>query len=428
MENRLRNLATPLSIAVAALCLQPVFTSVAADMPQTKGTTPSAFCKVPATPATTPEQTAWQIFTAINCSTNGQLTWETWTEQTCLLNPATAGCGPGIDAAKRTRHLHASRLALKVPGVPGDPSARLSGDCSPMTTTSTSPPSLKPFVPKNLAKGANFCEEVYVNQAEASYIMAPPGGQGATLQTLAGQQAYSNSTGVIQFPTGAIEVKADWLPAEALTTPFNCTTNKPSGVHVETIAGKCYALVGMHISSKLYPNWLWATFEPQNDVTNPNRCNPKLYSECRDPWGSNPAKSTGKKTAATKNLTNLMDQAGLAEEFRNYRLVGVQTKYEDPTLLGNSFVEFNAGVPAGQASCITCHSYAMLLSSKSPPAENPNFGAFPPLSTGTPPYPGTPPAGKPGLPPTATQGGGTWIPQDFSWLLGIMPAGAPKPK
>ena len=106
-----------------------------------------------------------------------------------------------------------------------------------------------------------------------------------------------------------------------------------------------------------------------------------------------------------------MDQACLAPVFRNYRLVGVQTDFAQPkgTLgLGNSFTEYNAQVPARQASCITCHSYAMMNTATTPPTENPNFGAFP----------GTPPIGKPGPPPA-----GNWIPQDFSWLLGIMPTG-----
>jgi hypothetical protein len=43
--------------------------------------------------------------------------------------------------------------------------------------------------------------------------------------------------------------------------------------------------------------------------------------------------------------------------------------------------------------------------------ENPNFGNFP----------NTPPIGTPGTAPLPAQGGGTWVTQDFSWMLGIMP-------
>ena len=109
-----------------------------------------------------------------------------------------------------------------------------------------------------------------------------------------------------------------------------------------------------------------------------------------------------------------MTQANLPKALQNYRLVAAQTAYVDgnnnPIQLGNSFVEFNAQVPAHQASCITCHSYAM-TSTKA--VENPNFGAFP----------NTPSIGTPGqAPPPA--GGGTWVAQDFSWMLGIMPSKA----
>ena len=82
-------------------------------------------------------------------------------------------------------------------------------------------------------------------------------------------------------------------PSLNAASAFNCTDKKPAGVYTQTIDGVCYAMVGIHISSKLFPNWLWATFEPQSALTNPNRCNPKLYSSCNDPWGSNPASSAG---------------------------------------------------------------------------------------------------------------------------------------
>lgn len=57
-----------------------------------------------------------------------------------------------------------------------------------------------------------------------------------------------------------------------MNNAFNCTTNLTAGVYVETLSGTCRALLGIHISSKLLSNWLWATFELQNTVTNPNRC------------------------------------------------------------------------------------------------------------------------------------------------------------
>lgn len=356
-------------------------------------------CAFPTAPAATLEETAWQLFVASTCPTTGAhpLTFENWTEQSCLLNPGSCG---GDTAAKK-RRLHASHLKENL-------AHGLAGDCSPMTTVASAQknaPSLVPFVPTNLASGAQFCEEVFVNQPEVDYIQQPAPGQ--SLLTLTQQAAYVASGATISFPTSAVEIKADWVPANALNpAAFDCSKPSPD-IYTEVINGICYALTGVHISSKLYPNWLWATFEPQFTATNPNRCKPDLYNSCSDPWGSHPAESTGQPTQITPALAALMDQARLAPAFRNYRLVGVQNNFVDSntTPLGNSFVEFNAEVPAQQASCITCHSYARFDSSQTPPQENPNFGPFP-----GDPATGQSPAAQP-----------PWQSQDFSWLLGILP-------
>jgi hypothetical protein len=79
---------------------------------------------------------------------DGGLTWETWTEQTCLSAPATPGC---TDSTKKTRFLHVSHLSAR-----NDPTKRPAGDCNSMVTQQSfsgpnpAPPSLKPFVPKNV--------------------------------------------------------------------------------------------------------------------------------------------------------------------------------------------------------------------------------------------------------------------------------------
>jgi hypothetical protein len=364
-------------------------------------------CAFPTAPAATLEETAWQLFVAANCPTTGAhpLTFENWTEQSCLQNPGSCGG----DAAAKQRRLHASHLKESLGN-------GLTGDCSPMTTVASAKsnaPSLVPFVPTNLAPGAQFCEEVFVNEPEVAYIQQPAPGH--SLLTLTQQAAYVKSGATIAFPTAGVEIKADWVPVSALSpAAFDCSKPSPE-IYTEVINGTCYALTGIHISSKLFPNWLWATFEPQFTATNPNRCKPDLYNSCSDPWGSNPAQSTGQRTQITPALAALMDQAKLAPAFRNYRLVGVQNNFvnSNTTPLGNSFVEFNAEVAAQQASCITCHSYARFDSSQTPPQENPNFGPFP-----NDPATGQSPAAQP-----------PWQSQDFSWLLGILPAEAsPQPK
>jgi len=288
-----------------------------------------------------------------------------------------------------------------------------------MTTRDTAPsPAAAQFVPTNLANNPQFCEEVFVNPGESSFVTAPSSGNNLTTFTAQGSYAAS-SAGQIQFPNPAIEIKADWLPADSVTPSFNCTDKAPAGVYTELIKDangqeKCYALVGVHISSKLLKNWLWATFEPQNSTTNPNRCNPNLYNSCSDPWGSNPAASSGTATAQTDDLKALVAAAKLPAAFSNYRLVAAQSEFADGSgaaeQLGNSFVEFNAGVDVHHASCITCHFYANVATSNPPNNKKMTSIAFAAAA----------PIGTPG-PLPALPNGQKWVSQDFSWMLGSMP-------
>lgn len=360
-------------------------------------------CDFPSKPASSLEETAWRLFVAANCTDHGQLTWETWKTQACLDNP---------EDCPKVGRLHASVATLlarkKLQGNKGP--ARTAG-CEPMTTSETATGRFKallPFVPANLSKTPVFCEEVTINPAEYEY------GHKNGLLTVEGQMAFL-STGTIAFPSDAIEIKADWVPAASFKdVTFDCS--KPSAdVYLEEIQGTCYALAGVHISSKLYPNWLWATFEPQFATTNPNRCKPELYGACNDSWGASPATSTGANTEATKALTALFDGAGeaLSPSFRNYRLTGVQINFEDPTAnkgqLGSSFVEFNAQVLPGQASCVTCHSYAQRTLKAGAGFKQ---GATPP---GGPFTKDGNTVGTPSAPPPDTD----FKSLDFSWFLGF---------
>lgn len=333
--------------AIASVMSTLLAASMQTKQPATKdaaATPPANPCAIPTRPAATPAQTAWQLFVAANCpAAGGQLAWETWVEQLDLY-PASGTAG----AAAPHKRLHGSPLQRATQmKLAGAPQLAPSTECNPMSAP-----------PSNVVQGATVCEEVHVNGPAANYV-TQNGYQIRSGQTQAAQKRAN-----IQFPASAVEVKVDWIPASDFAQPFSCSS-PPQGVHVETIDGTCYAMAGMHISSKLLPNWLWATFEPQNLQTNPNRC--ITFGACRDPWGSVPATSSGGpsgNTAQTAALKALMTQAKLAPELFNYRLDGVQTVFgtaQNPTLLGNSIIEGeNVGMKPGTASCITCHSVSSI--------------------------------------------------------------------
>lgn len=339
-----RNLGVFTAIAIASAMSTLLVAHSQGKQPAPKeaaATPPVNPCAIPTRPAATPAQTAWQLFVAANCpAPGGKLTWETWIEQLDLY-PASGTAG--VTAAPHKR-LHGSPLErAKRMTLVGAPQLEPSAQCNPMNAP-----------PSNVVNGATICEEVHINAAAARYI-TQHGYQIRSGQTQAAQKGAN-----IQFPAAAVEVKVDWIPASDFAQPFTCSS-PPQGVHVETIDGVCYAMAGMHISSKLLPNWLWATFEPQNLQTNPNRC--ITFGACRDPWGSVPATSTGGSggnTAQTPQLKALMTLAKLEPALFNYRLDGVQTTFgtaQNPTLLGNSVIEGeNVGMKPGTASCITCHS------------------------------------------------------------------------
>ncbi len=455
MDRKVKQAIPVLLITLAVLFLQLACNSKTTEAPKTEATAAApanSACTLPTTMAGSDAETAWKIFVAINCASslpNTPLVWETWTEQLCWLNPTAAAC-----QSKTSSHtLHGSALAAKkrtqTPSIEGTP-------CGPMTTKTDK--SLAKWAPTNLSATPFFCEEVYFNQAEAAYLTTPVAGQPLTLKTSAGQQAFAASTapgaGTVNFPTSAIEVKVDWVPVDSLDPKkptFNCT-NPPKGLYTEVIQGKCYALAGFHLSSKLSPKWLWATFEPQSTITNPNLCDPTLYSACNDTWGSQNNPTTMVKSphgttppvVPTAQLTALITAAGLANSpLASYVLVGTQTNYVDSNNLaiplGSSFTEFNAGVLPQQASCITCHDFAMVSNGATP--VTPPGAPFPAFAGNAvaPKGPASPNTGNPTPPPFQTPAqtnqqqassqnpavptpGTTWIPLDFSWLAAFMPA------
>ncbi|MGH7045555.1 MAG: hypothetical protein ACREE2_04090 [Stellaceae bacterium] len=306
-------------------------------------------CAPPSQISPTIEQTAWQLWVAATCPVNQTkypyVVWENWIEQAQMYptHPSSGLVVPNAAAASGTSAhlLHGSpltllknpKLAAVVPGLLGGADE----NCNKASTPPTGQPNLR------------ICEEVRLNGLTEDYIA------GNDLWNRWGQAQTALYREVIQFPRPSVEIKADWI--ELSTIGLNCSKLPPGftkSVHVETINGNCFGLAGMHLISKLLNQWIWATFEPQNTTTNPNRC--KVLG-CTDPFGSNPAITHGASTQLTNRLATLMYAANLAPEWFNYRLDGVQVGFSAPKLLGNSIIEGeNAGVPLTQSSCITCHA------------------------------------------------------------------------
>jgi hypothetical protein len=301
------------------------------------------------------EQTAWQLFVAATCPVNNAaypyVTWENWIEQNQLYG--VPGAEKALAAGERPR-FHTSPLAKFMQEKRKGKKAR-------------APQMLLPEVANQNCNSDTWskrtiCEEARLNPEAQSYVTTEK------LTTKQGQINFVTAGKTFQFPMPAVEIKADWIQLASCSNP-------PQGVHVENVNNTCYALGGIHLISKLIDKWIWATFEPQNATTNSQRC---IVLGCKDPWGSNPSTSSGANTQLTQALADLMTQANLAPEWRNYRLDGVQTDFLNSagkaTLLGNSIIEGdNAGNPQlmKQSSCITCHNLSTI--NKQGQSMGPNF-------------------------------------------------------
>jgi hypothetical protein len=351
------------------------------------------------------EETAWRLWVASTCPVNKSVypyvVWENWIEQAQMypLDPANVLQVPAslAPSSSAPRLLHASPLALaRNPGIETTIPGLLGAadqNCSPAQA------------PPDNQKKLMICEEVRLNGSQQDYIT------GTAMWNRNGQKKIAASHENIQFPQPSIEVKADWIQLSSIG--FDCA-NLPKGltqsVHVETISGNCFAMVGIHLISKLLGQWIWASFEPQNLTTNPFRCQ---VLGCSDSFGSQPARTRGIFTGLTPQLERLMSDAHIAPEWKNYRLDGVQIRFVHPdgkpTLLGNSIIEGeNVGMNLKESSCISCHA---LSSVKNDGTDGITLLTYNPV-------------GEPAPLPSRD-----WIRRDFVWsLLEACPAGTPSQK
>ena len=235
--------------------------------------------------------------------------------------------------------------------------------------------------PRPLGPGDNV-EETRRNKPAFDFIVSN------NLYRLTGVQAafqqFAKDSKLMSFPADAIEVKANWFPVESPADPTKSGipgyTGSPGDAdkvyHVNTASdGKRYALVSMHVISKMVPNWTWATFEHQN---NPGRCE---YIGCRDAFGAaqslvppdtlipDPADSSYQNPknnpipyaacAKTASLDALFGAAPVDAVFKNYCLKGSQVDFTDASgvvnRVGNSITEETFDF---QASCMSCHGHA----------------------------------------------------------------------
>ena len=207
-----------------------------------------------------------------------------------------------------------------------------------------------------------IAEETKRNQPQWEYIVDN------NLNTAEGRAVAFGKLN-IQMPTTAISVKGDWTPIEDLMAwlPRLNTKEKVREVYyTNTSNGVEYALLSLHVSTKQNPNWVWGSFEQEN---NPGRCD---YIGCADSFGAVVPlvhanlrdKNAGYGACAkTDVLLELFKEAGSDKVWQHYCMKATMTDYSTPGgrpyVLGNSVIEGIVGNgTVAASSCIGCHVYA----------------------------------------------------------------------
>jgi len=263
-----------------------------------------------------PDQFAWKRFAELNAPAgNNQVKWQTFANQADLYvanpNPNKPPTYPGPEKTHQLR-IAPSRQRLLARGLD------LLSAHQPESTECSS---------------ASVQEEVRLNRDVFNFVV------GSKLWYVEGQVAAFNQGTTVNFPTTALEVKANWKPITA--------NEKSAYLWAEGSNHQLYGLVAMHVLSKDVPNWFWATFEHKS-----NPCYGKYLA---------PQDNFGFPNGASKpsaGLLALFKKYGVnAKVFSNYRLDGAMVDFTDsegaPIILGNSITEDGFQTTA---SCVTCHS------------------------------------------------------------------------
>lgn len=246
---------------------------------------------------------------------------------------------------------------------------------------------------------------------------------------------YHRIGATIDVPIGSVALKTDWVHKDAMlkmgliseTDPSGRPLDPPQNVDApyitmnltsdvpdddpERFKPGLHYLVGMTVSTKDLPQWLWFAFE---HVNNPGRCD---FTGCNDSFGYRSAGSekgtyrnfvephqipdnldkgftvfdTGKAYTSGKvspSLAAIYDRLGMVDAvdddpgmpsatdraWRSYRLKGSQTQFVTTegyrTLLGNSVTE---GGFVNSSSCMTCHAQASVAADGTPAIPNRGF-------------------------------------------------------
>jgi len=295
------------------------------------GTGPQAF-------AVPPEETAWQWFLTLNEPLTGgkPKAWESWKQTSAVYLPDGSKPlpwdqnpplpEPVVEEAKKqgldlTRPFHNLDTDVQVDGL-----------------------TLRDVYRQDVRY------QLLMNRGTFDYILA------TGVYNVNGQEQRAADGEPLDFPAESFELKTSWIWIGDDQAIRGQLAPKYYIVNAYYRDGDRYqvgqaALTGMHIISKVRPNWVWTTFEnvnnPEFTVDNAQPPGPQRYELPIAP---------DVEAANAEHREALRQQGSI---FAEYRLNGVQSEFVDPEgqpiLLASSQIE---SAFQHSSSCITCHGTA----------------------------------------------------------------------
>jgi hypothetical protein len=301
----------------------------------------SASWTAPEGMAATDDEQAWRLFIALNwpasptgtadrCAAFGadrSVVWESWKNSNQIFLSSGADPGPWEDArGGLSAETGESRFEAIPPASLPNLRHIVAGRMVPVTGP---------------RRQASKLIEVRMNRTSFEYIRA------SGLYSLEGQLRLLSSGQEARFPRGAIQIKASWRPIAPGQRGRYHTLMLTRADGSQTL----YGLTALNIALKDRPQWLWASFEHEDNAQRAGG----------DGWHlpSRDTAACGSERADCGAAPRTIGLEGTVWE--HYRLRGTMSAYVDdagkPQLLANS--ELEAGLQHS-SSCITCHARASI--------------------------------------------------------------------
>jgi hypothetical protein len=231
-------------------------------------------------------------------------------------------------------------------------------------------------------------QEVRQNRQMFEFIVSKEMYHRGGLEALLAQAQSQSNRSLINFPTGAKEVKAQWYPIRDTDKPRYLwrEVKNPDG------STTAFGLVALHIITKDLPNWFWADFGHADCEVQKGACDPASLREFLGDFTQEEAKTEPvdptTRGASAPSGSNGVRKETIGSVWQNYILRGTQIDFTTP--FGQSTVLSNPVIENGfqNSSCMTCHARA----SVGVRAVGPNGVASPLLNTLS---PGDPTLGSP---------------------------------